>query len=158
MHDDLQFADPWWFPVSRVDFFVGLPVDWTMHWQVLSLVSIKPSLFINGIHLYICISNVTVLFSLHQRCVIKSKMLLTFFPSSLHAFITFYTLQSEYVLILINSSFFININQFQFLFIILINSRFFLINIISSFFSSFFFINSWTSLGFFFTFKICDYW
>lgn len=44
-------------------------------------------------------------------------MLLTFFPSSLHAFITFYTLQSEYVLILINSSFFININQFQFLFI-----------------------------------------
>lgn len=149
MHDDLQFADPWWFPVSRVDFFVGLPVDWTMHWQVLPLVSIKPSLFINGIHLYICISIVTVLFSLHQRCVIKSKMLLTFFPSSLHAFITFYTLQSEYVLILINSSFYLSI---------LINSRFFLINIISSFFSSFFFINSWTSLVFFFTFKICDYW
>lgn len=149
MHDDLQFADPWWFPVSRVDFFVGLPVDWTMHWQVLPLVSIKPSSFINGIHLYICISIVTVLFSLHQRCVIKSKMLLTFFPSSLHAFITFYTLQSEYVLILINSSFYLSI---------LINSRFFLINIISRFFSSFFFINSWTSLVFFFTFKICDYW
>lgn len=159
MHGDLQFADPWWFPVSRVDFFVGLPVDWTMHWQVLPLVSIKPSLFINGIHLYICISIVTVLFSLHQRCVIKSKMLLTFFPSSLHAFITFYTLQSEYVLILINSSFFININQFQFLFIninqfqVFFNQYYF-----PFFFSSFFFINSWTSLVFFFTFKICDYW
>lgn len=139
MHDDLQFADPWWFPVSRVDFFVGLPVDWTMHWQVLPLVSIKPSLFINGSHLYICISIVTVLFSLHQRCVIKSKMLLTFFPSSLHAFITFYTLQSEYVLILINSSFYLSI---------LINSRFFLINIISSFFFIIFFINSWTSFFF----------
>lgn len=47
--DDLQFADPWWFPVSWVDFFVRLPVDWTMHWQVLPLVSIKPLLIINGI-------------------------------------------------------------------------------------------------------------
>lgn len=138
--------------MSRVDFFVGLPVDWTMHWQVLPLVSIKPSLFINGSHLYICISIVTVLFSLHRRCVIKSKMLLTFFPSSLHAFITFYTLQSEYVLILINSSFFININQFQFLFIILINSRFFLINIISSFFFIIFFYQFLDQFGFFFYF------
>lgn len=153
MHDDLQFANPWWFPVSRVDFFVGLPVDWTMHWQVLPLVSIKPSLFINGIHLYICISIVTVLFSLHQRCVIKSKMLLTFFPSSLHAFITFYTLQSEYVLILINSSFFININQFQFLFININQFQVFFNQYYFPFFFIIFFINSWTSLVFFLLLK-----
>lgn len=152
MHDDLQFADPWWFPVSRVDFFVGLPVDWTMHWQVLSLVSIKPSLFINGIHLYICISIVTVLFSLHQRCVIKSKMLLTFFPSSLHAFITFYTLQSEYVLILINSSFFININQFQFLFININQFQVFFNQYYFQFFFIIFFYQFLDQFGFFFYF------
>lgn len=158
MHDDLQFADPWWFPVSRVDFFVGLPVDWTMHWQVLPLVSIKPSLFINGSHLYICISIVTVLFSLHQRCVIKSKMLLTFFPSSLHAFITFYTLQSEYVLILINSSFVININQFQFLFININQFQFFFNQYYFQVFFIIFFYQFLDQFGFFFTFKICDYW
>lgn len=36
-----KFANPWWFTMSRVDFFVGLPVDWTMHWQVLPLVSVS---------------------------------------------------------------------------------------------------------------------
>lgn len=83
--DDLQFADPWWFPVSRVDFFVGLPVDWTMHWQVLPLVSIKPLLIINGIQV---------------------KMLLKNLLSFSTAFITFNTLQSVHISILINSIFF----------------------------------------------------
>lgn len=157
MHDDLQFADPWWFPVSRVDFFVGLPVDWTMHWQVLPLVSIKPSLFINGIHLYICISIVTVLFSLHQRCVIKSKMLLTFFPSSLLLlhFIHYsqnYTLQSEYVSILIPVFLSILINS-SFYLSILINSRcFFNQYYFQFFFHHFFFYQFLDQFGFFFYF------